>query len=310
MTFSQVMKWGRSKMDDKEIELQVTENLPKAIEAAKRFTDNFTTGVLQRILRINYSVAKGIIDRMEQMGIVSPINKEYKRAVNHEVIAKYELGANRMEILAGNMDNYFSRTGIKAKKTWDGTRYGGGTYQVWELSQEEFEKLDATSEESYQSGEWWRSAEGSNMGKADVLYIINGKEIKAWDGAHREDFDEEEEELFEREYSRLTEYFCDEVGASLEKNVCALAVDLAKQNRMTMAELFAKYEPKPYYLCDCCHNTDNPIDDDISICKKCGKQICNACVINLKAGEEIPCDDQERINSKYCPFCGREGAKQ
>lgn len=59
-----------------------------------------------------------------------------------------------------------------------------------------------------------------------------------------------------------------------------------------------------YYLCDCCKDTDNPDDDAIYNCEKCGKQICNACVINLKVGEEIPCDDQQNINHKYCPSCG------
>lgn len=59
-----------------------------------------------------------------------------------------------------------------------------------------------------------------------------------------------------------------------------------------------------YYLCDCCKDTDNPDDEAIYNCKKCGKQICNACVINLQVGEEIPCDSQHDINPKYCPFCG------
>ena len=60
---------------------------------------------------------------------------------------------------------------------------------------------------------------------------------------------------------------------------------------------------RKYYLCDHCKDTDNPIDDAIYNCKKCGKQICNGCVVNLKAGEEIPCDGQQDIDPKYCPFC-------
>lgn len=61
-----------------------------------------------------------------------------------------------------------------------------------------------------------------------------------------------------------------------------------------------------YYLCDCCKDTDNPDDDAIYNCKKCGKQICNGCVANLEVGEEIPCDDQQNIEYRYCPFCGTE----
>ena len=37
------------------------------------------------------------------------------------------------------------------------------------------------------------------------------------------------------------EYFCDELGASTGKNVCALATDLAKYNEMSIAKLFMIY---------------------------------------------------------------------
>ena len=43
-------------------------------------------------------------------------------------------------------------------------------------------------------------------------------------------------------YDTLTEYMCNEIGASTEKNVCALAVDLARANGLTMARLFEIYE--------------------------------------------------------------------
>ena len=42
-------------------------------------------------------------------------------------------------------------------------------------------------------------------------------------------------------YSNLSEYLCECVGVSLPKNVCACAMDLAKYNNMSMAELFEKY---------------------------------------------------------------------
>jgi hypothetical protein len=43
-------------------------------------------------------------------------------------------------------------------------------------------------------------------------------------------------------YDNLTTYMCDELGASQPRNVCALAVDLARANGMTMAKLFETYE--------------------------------------------------------------------
>ena len=51
-----------------------------------------------------------------------------------------------------------------------------------------------------------------------------------------------EEDVYPRVYKNLLEYMYNEVGASLERNVCALAVDLARANGMTMARLFETYE--------------------------------------------------------------------
>lgn len=151
-----------------------------------------------------------------------------------------------MEILAGTMDGYFKRTGIKATKTWEGAVIGGEVYQVWNMEQKEFEKLVDTTDESYEPEEWWRQSDGSNMGAAIEEYIINGKEIKAWDGEWRQDLAEEEEEedrdMWDREYESLTRYFCDEISVSQPRNVVALATDLAAQNGITMAELFKTYE--------------------------------------------------------------------
>ena len=106
-----------------------------------------------------------------------------------------------------------------------------------------------------------RSDIGSNMGRPDVEYRIKDNTILAWDGNSRSDYESEcnkcldrksgacdgtEDDFNEcygaREYSGLLEYLCEEIGASQPKNVCALAVDLAKYNHMTMGELFTKYE--------------------------------------------------------------------
>ena len=144
-----------------------------------------------------------------------------------------------MEILAGNMDPYFKRTGIKAQKKWEGTT-DGCDYQVWKIDQDEFKKLAATSNNSYKEDEWWRSAESSNMGEPMAEYIINGKKILVWDGECREEYEEDCDE--EREYENLADYLCYEIGASELRNIVALAADLAAQNGMTMAELFKTYQ--------------------------------------------------------------------
>lgn len=42
-------------------------------------------------------------------------------------------------------------------------------------------------------------------------------------------------------YHDILIYLCDEIGASTERNVCACTIDLARQNNLTLAELFKKY---------------------------------------------------------------------
>jgi hypothetical protein len=87
------------------------------------------------------------------------------------------------------------------------------------------------------------------MGIVNKRYSINHHYINAWDGAGREDQEEENKSLSlddrwvePRKYHDLLEYFCEEIGASTEKKVTALAIDLAKQNNMKMSELFKKYQ--------------------------------------------------------------------
>lgn len=164
------------------------------------------------------------------------------------------------EILGNNLEQFFNN-GIIGHRT-----YNGDEYEVWEVSNEVFDAICDMSEERFVelAGEdaWWRNANGSNQGVPNNRYIINGKEIIAWDGYVRCEYyndycvdceeridgvceasDEDVESCWgERKYDTLSDYLCDEIGASQPKNVCALAVDLAKYNGITMGELFAKYE--------------------------------------------------------------------
>ena len=142
------------------------------------------------------------------------------------------------EILGNNLEQFFN-TEINGERTYKGNRY-----EVWEVSDEVFNIICEMSEERFVelAGEdaWWRSAEGSNQGIPDTTAHINGHEILAWAGEPWEE--DEDDDEFEIYASCLTNYLCDVVGASQPKNVCALAVDLAKYNNMTMGELFAKCE--------------------------------------------------------------------
>lgn len=163
------------------------------------------------------------------------------------------------EILAENLQSLFDNTSLLGKKT-----YSGELYEIWEVSDEDFQLMCEIYEEEFERlcpEGMWRSAIGSNMGKPDVEYKINDNVILAWDGNIRSDFEYECKECSDRkngicegteddfnecfgarEYSGLLKYLCEELGVSQPRNVCALAVDLAKYNSMTMGELFTKYE--------------------------------------------------------------------
>lgn len=142
------------------------------------------------------------------------------------------------EILGNNLEQFFNKE-VSGKCTYKGNRY-----EVWEVPDELFDFMCDMTEERFEelAGEdaWWRSAEGSNIGSPDITVYINGYELLGWSGKYWESKNENDE--FEIYSKSLSDYLCDVIGVSQPRNVCALAVDLAKYNNMTMAELFVKCE--------------------------------------------------------------------
>ena len=145
------------------------------------------------------------------------------------------------EILGNNLERFFEhidKYGVESSLTYKGERY-----EVWEVDDDLFPEMCDMSEEEFVelAGEdaWWRQSNGCVLDTPDTKVYINGHEMLGWANKHWED---EEEDEFEIYASCLTDYLCDVVGASQPKNVCAVAVDLAKYNNMTMGELFTKYE--------------------------------------------------------------------
>jgi hypothetical protein len=154
------------------------------------------------------------------------------------------------EILEGNLNNAIEEINLTATKTYEGNTHLDEKTQVWKMSDEEFEKLCSISEDEWKDDwGWWRSAKGANLGIVTNRYSINGHYITAWDGSFRKEMMEENKNISpadryysKRKYDNLLRYFCDEIGASTEKNVCALATDLAMQNGISMSELLKKYQ--------------------------------------------------------------------
>lgn len=168
-----------------------------------------------------------------------------------------------VEILGDKMHKVFKEHGIKYTKTYskrcNPKKDHDSHYEIYEISQNDMKRLEEVFELPY--GAWWRYAKGCNLGTPFDIFTINGKELIAWGGSSRDDlrgdwdeepdeekaayhysFSEYEKVMAPYKYDTLTEYMCEEIGASMESNVCALAVDLARANGLTMARLFELYE--------------------------------------------------------------------
>lgn len=163
------------------------------------------------------------------------------------------------EIIGGNMAKVFRDKRIEAELIFAGEFGLWDVCEVWILSEADFEVLDKDEEFNYPDS-WWRWSAGSTLGATRDVVMVNGKEMNAWKDEGRIcDLKDEWRELdaIERaeygtmgeyirtwstfEFNNLAEYLCDELGASTPKNVCALTVDLAKANKMSLGELFATY---------------------------------------------------------------------
>ena len=144
------------------------------------------------------------------------------------------LGGENMEILGNKLKRFFDTVDNPLNDAE--ITYAGNRYEVWEVSEDLFNKMCDMSEEEFVelAGEeaWWRQSDGSVLGVPDTKFIISGEEMVGWNTRG-------EYENFQ--YAKLTDNLCYGIGASQPKNVSACAMDLAKYNDMTMAELFEKY---------------------------------------------------------------------
>ena len=144
-----------------------------------------------------------------------------------------------MEIYAGHMKRFFKKSGIKAQCTYEND--AGYQKEVWEVDDDAFEKMCQMTEEEFSAlagnDAWWRSATGCNLGIPDTKYVINGHEVLAWDVRGKDGF------TSGNSYLSFLDYVCNHIGASQPRNVCAVAVSMAKHNSMTMGELFTRLQP-------------------------------------------------------------------
>lgn len=183
------------------------------------------------------------------------------------------------ELLAGNgFERALQEFGVTATRTFrrtnfpqDGRYYE--CYEVWEIDDENYEKLDAVTEQQWYETEdrirdesdfefgigWWRYSEGSTIGERPkmefsigghtIIAFLNDDKMHSWlmhaEICSPERWSETERYAAEqsylashRQYPDLLSYTIGEFGISNEKNFCSAAVEIARANKMTMAQLF------------------------------------------------------------------------
>ena len=124
--------------------------------------------------------------------------------------------------------------------------YANDRYEVWNISDELFDRMCNMTEEEFvklsgRDDAWWRSSNGSNLNWHEKgEFIVNNKTMIGWKNKPWQDDDKEYNNR--KNYTDLSEYLCEHIGASLPRNVVACAIDLAKYNNMTLGELFKNYE--------------------------------------------------------------------
>jgi hypothetical protein len=173
------------------------------------------------------------------------------------------------EIIGEHMMPVFERIGIFPKNTYRGSIGYWSNFEVWELTDNELQYLikhagehisDKEWNEIAPKGAWWRYAEGSNQGTPNEEFIINDLPLLAWrsesqvdyltlmwvelpyeERAEYKDFEDYLDVWLPKYYNNILEYFSEEIGASTEKNICALVTDIAKYNNMSIADVFKIY---------------------------------------------------------------------
>lgn len=171
---------------------------------------------------------------------------------------------NRVEIIGGDgLENAFKFFKINSA-TKD---YSNDKFEIWSMLPEDYEILNRLTDDDWNDDfGWWRFANGSNQSCNTVAdFICNDKPMKAYINDYsyedfcKEDYErpenadsipnfDEDNDKFEqymqyrKKQEKLTTYICNELGASMESNVFAIAQDLADINDVTVAELFEIYE--------------------------------------------------------------------
>lgn len=155
------------------------------------------------------------------------------------------------QILGNNLTGAIQALKIKAELKWK-----NDSFEVWELSDSEFERFCNVPDEEWDNEQfgWWRYSNGCILeGSTLYEYTVNGNKMLGYIDQHEienlnegESPDDMVDETYftETAYQSFTSWLSSVLDISTEKNITAVAISLAKENGLTLAEFMRKYQPE------------------------------------------------------------------
>ena len=150
-----------------------------------------------------------------------------------------------VQIFGDGLRAAFEGTGIPAELKYETTKDLGPFeyhFEVWELTEENLEKLDAIPNYDWidEGYGWYRHGERSQSPDGTV-HIVNGHEMQGYG------LDDERLEMFQDKgqgpaiFKHVLDYIFRGEELSTETNIAITCNTLAQANNMTLADFMAKY---------------------------------------------------------------------
>lgn len=143
-----------------------------------------------------------------------------------------------IQIIGQNLDVAFKELPIVAQKMYESK----SEYQVWELSQSEYEKFGLVEDDDWkESYGWWRN-NGCNQPPVFFNFTVNGNSMIGFKNKHSMYHDSSETDMTPPKFTSFSNWFEEYMGLSKSENLAFFANSLAEYNDLTVADFFKKFE--------------------------------------------------------------------
>lgn len=152
-----------------------------------------------------------------------------------------------IQILGNNLtkaiEDYDIKATLKYKTDRDDLGRFDRQFEVWELTEEECNKIDAIPEDVWFERKygWYRFGE-RNTNPLGVPYVVNGHEMLGYESWSSEEDEDDEDYTNEPEkFKHFMQYLEEVEDLSSDLNIAVTAITLAQYNGLTLADFMSKY---------------------------------------------------------------------